>query len=400
MNEKLYPEFSILIVDDEISWLRSLGLSLERSGGITNLLKCSDSREVHEIIAANNVGVVLLDLTMPHISGEEILKELRAVHPDIAVIIISGMNQVKHAVDCMKLGALDYLVKTSGTERLITSVMNAVRICELERENRAMRESMIPGHLEHPEAFSHIITQNSFMFSVFGYIEAIAKTRQPVLITGESGTGKELIARSVHHLSRENKPLVSVNVAGLDDNIFSDTLFGHTRGAFTGADSKRKGMTGEAGDGTLFLDEIGDLSPASQVKLLRLLQENEYYAVGSDRPSINRARIVCSTHRNLTEKEKEGLFRKDLYYRLHTHHIHLPPLRERKDDIPLLLDHFLELAATETGREKPLYPRELPVLLFHLPLPGKHTGTEVHGLRCPDHPQERHPLNGKIQDRH
>jgi DNA-binding NtrC family response regulator len=163
--------------------------------------------------------------------------------------------------------------------------------------------------------------------------------------------------------------MVTVNVAGLDDTMFSDTLFGHTKGAFTGADHRRMGLIESAGSGTLFLDEIGDLSPASQVKLLRLIQNGEYYPVGSDTPKHSPARIVCSTHQDLLKKEKDGDYRKDLYYRLHTHHVHLPPLRERKDDIPLLLDHFMHLAARETARTVPAWPRELIVLLsaFHFP---------------------------------
>jgi DNA-binding NtrC family response regulator len=201
-------------------------------------------------------------------------------------------------------------------------------------------------------------------------MEAIAGTNQPVLITGESGTGKELVAKTLHSLGRSREKMVTVNVAGLDDNIFSDTLFGHTQGAFTGADKRRMGMIETAGDGTLFLDEIGDLSMASQVKLLRLIQEGEYYPVGGDIPRHSRARIICSTHQNLLKKEKELTFRKDLYYRLHTHHINLPPLRERKDDIPLLLDYFIRYSCKATGKKIPFYPKELATLLAAYHFPG------------------------------
>ncbi len=363
------PDFSILLVDDEAPWLRSLSITLERSAGLTTIITCTDSRDVIELLSNEDVGLVLLDLNMPHISGEDLLRQIHETFPEIQIIIVSGMNQIDLAVTCMKHGACDYIVKTQTEDRLIASVLNAVRRCELERENRFIKGLLLPSDLKKPEAFSEIITRNSFMLSVFGYIEAVSLTRQPVLITGESGTGKELAARAVHRLSRDGKPMVTVNVAGLDDSMFSDTLFGHTKGAFTGADQRRMGLIESAEDGVLFLDEIGDLSSASQVKLLRLIQEGEYYPVGSDSPKHSPARIVCSTHQDLLKKGEQGSYRKDLYYRLHTHHVHMPPLRERKDDIAELLDYFLRMAATESGKTVPSYPKELIILLstFHFP---------------------------------
>jgi DNA-binding NtrC family response regulator len=208
------------------------------------------------------------------------------------------------------------------------------------------------------------------MQSIFKYIESVAGSSQPILITGESGTGKELIARAAHTLSGRSGPLVAMNAAGLDDSVFADTLFGHSRGAFTGAEAARGGMVERAAGGTLFLDEIADLSPSSQVKLLRLLQEGEYYPLGSDIPKTSRARIVVATHQDLAGREAAGHFRRDLYYRLRGHHVHLPPLRRRKEDIPLLLDHFLEDAATSLGKKKPTPPRQLPVLLATYDFPG------------------------------
>ncbi len=369
MKAKHNPEFSILLVDDEPSWLRSLSITLERSAGISNIMTCTESREVQALLNRNDIGLVLLDLNMPHFSGDDVLKMMHEEFPDVQVIVVSGMNQVDLAVECMKHGAIDFIVKTQTEDRLIASVLNAVRRCELERENRFIKGLFLPGSLKNPEAFSEIITRNSFMMSVFGYIEAVSSTNQPVLITGESGTGKELAARAVHRLSRAGRPMVTVNVAGLDDSMFSDTLFGHTKGAFTGADQRRMGLIESAGDGVLFLDEIGDLSPASQVKLLRLIQEGEYYPVGSDVPKYSTARIVCSTHQDLLKKEEKGSYRKDLYFRLHTHHVHIPPLRERKDDIDLLLDHFIRMASEEAGKKVPTCPKELSILLstFHFP---------------------------------
>ncbi len=196
------------------------------------------------------------------------------------MIILSGLNQIDTAVNCMKLGAFDFFVKTVEEERLIRGIQRAIQMIDLQRENREMRSRFLHDKLEHPEAFAEILTRDKAMRSLFQYIESVAGSPQPILISGESGVGKELVARAIHRLSGRQGRLVAVNVAGLDDNVFSDTLFGHTRGAFTGADTTRRGMIEQAAGGTLFLDEIGDLTLASQVKLLRLLQEGEYYAAG------------------------------------------------------------------------------------------------------------------------
>ena len=370
MNGGSSPSFGILLVDDEVAWLRSLSITLERSAGLTHLVSCQDPRRVMEILDGHDIGVVLLDLTMPHLSGEDVLQRIADDHPDVSVIVVSGMNQVETAVRCVKLGAFDYFVKTDEEDRLVAGVLRAVRMQELQRENREMRSRFLNDRLEHPEAFADIVTNNKTMRSAFQYIEAVAKSTQPILITGESGVGKELVARAVHTLSRGRGPLVSVNVAGLDDNVFADTLFGHTKGAFTGANEARSGMVEQAAEGTLFLDEIGDLSLLSQVKLLRLLQEGEYYPLGSDMPRQLKARIVVATHQDLAEKRAAGQFRKDLFYRLRAHHVHLPPLRERGDDLPLLLDHFLEEAAQALGKKKPTYPKELLTLLANYSFPG------------------------------
>ncbi len=370
MEKTLAPSFSVLLVDDEPSFLRSMSLTLERTGRINNLLRCEDSRQVMEILATRDVGLVLLDLTMPYLSGEKLLPLIVEEHPEVVVIIVSGLNQVETAVACLKRGAFDYFVKTVETDRLVSGVERAIRMLELQRENQQIREQFLQDRLENPEAFSAIVTRNKGMRSVFQYLEAVSRSNLPILITGESGVGKELFARAAHQLSRRQGPLVSVNVAGLDDNVFADTLFGHARGAFTGAAEVRKGMIEQAAEGTLFLDEIGDLSIASQIKLLRLLQEGEYFPLGSDRPKRMQARIVIATHQDLAAKHAAGEFRKDLFYRLRTHHINIPPLRERKEDIPLLFSHFLEEAAAEFGKKVPTVPNELPVLLANYAFPG------------------------------
>lgn len=370
MKERLYPDFSVLLADDEPSWLRSLSLTLEFSAGISNLITCSDSRQIIPILQREKVGLVLLDLTMPHIGGEELLQQISEQFPEIAVIIISGLNQIEAAVRCIKQGALDYFVKTVEEERLIGGVQRAIRILELERENREMTSRFFSHTIRHPEAFADIITCDRSMSAIFTYIEAVANSPQPLLITGESGVGKELFARSAHTLSVCKGQLVAVNVAGLDDMVFSDTLFGHLKGAYTGADQPRRGMVEEAADGTLFLDEIGDLSIASQVKLLRLLQEGEYFPLGSDRPKRLKARIIVATHHDLAAKVASGEFRRDLFYRLKIHHVNIPPLRERRDDIPLLLDRFLAEAARSLGKKKPTPPPELAKILLAYDFPG------------------------------
>ncbi len=369
-RKALYPAFGVLLVDDELPWLKRLSMTLEGPGAINNLIQCSDSRQVMDLIAAQEIGVVVLDLTMPHLSGEQLLEQIVAEHPQIRVIILSGMNQLETAVHCMRQGAFDYFVKTVDEGRLVDGVLRAVRMVEIEQENHAMRRNFFRDQPESPEAFASIVTTSSLLRKVFKYVEAVAPSRQPILITGESGVGKELIAKAIHQLSRSNGPLISVNVAGLDDNHFSDTLFGHLRGAFTGADSRRNGMIEQAAEGTLFLDEIGDLSPASQVKLLRLLQEGEYYPLGSDQPKQMSARVVVSTHQDLDERMASGDFRRDLYYRLLSHHVQIPPLRDRKEDLPLLLDHFLKKAAHQLDKKKPTPPPELAVLLTTYGFPG------------------------------
>lgn len=370
MTEKLYPDFGILLVDDEPAWLGSLALTLESCGGISNIATCSDSRQVISLLDRGRVGLVLLDLTMPHLSGEELLAQIAERHPETAVIVVSGLNQVETAVRCMKLGAFDYCVKTDEEERIVGAVLRAVRMVEMRRECQEVSSRLLSRELSHPEAFSAIVTGDRSMLDIFSYLEAVAKSPQPLLITGESGVGKELIARAAHRLSGCRGKLVTVNVAGLDDTVFADTLFGHLRGAFTGAEQARRGMVEEAADGTLFLDEIGDLSIPSQVKLLRLLQEREYFPLGSDLPKRLKARIIVATHQNLSARESAGGFRRDLYYRLRTHRVQIPPLRERRGDIALLLDHFLDEAALALGKKKPTPPKGLAQFLCTYGFPG------------------------------
>jgi len=224
--------------------------------------------------------------------------------------------------------------------------------------------------LKRPEAFAAVLTRSQNMLSVFLSLEAIAASSQPVLITGETGTGKDLLALVVHNLSGREGAFLAANVAGFDDSLFTDTLFGHKKGSFTGAVQDRKGLVEQAAEGTLFLDEIGELSVASQVKLLRLLEAREYFPIGSDSVKRSSARVVLATNRDLPALVGEGGFRKDLYYRLSTHRLEIPPLRARKEDIPLLADHFLAQAAAELGKKPPTPPPQLYTLLATYDFPG------------------------------
>jgi DNA-binding NtrC family response regulator len=286
------------------------------------------------------------------------------------MIVITGSNKVSTAVECMKLGALDYMVKPVEDSRLVSGVKNALRIRELQQENTRLTSKVLDGELKNPEVFSDIVTMNPAMKSLFRYIEAFAVSPRPVLVTGESGVGKELFARAIHVMSRRKGALVAINAAGLDDTVFSDTLFGHRKGAFTGADAPRQGLIEKATDGTLFLDEIGSLGQQSQIKLLRLLQEGDYYQLGSDILKTSNAVVVAVTNEDLQNRMKSGEFRKDLFFRLKTHFIHIPPLRQRKDDIPLLLDHFAEIAAKSLQKPQPRIPFELPEILSAYEFPG------------------------------
>ena len=369
MEQTEFPFSPVLLVDDEEQFLLSASFTLS-SDGINNVVQCQDSREVMKLLSERDFSVAVLDMSMPYVTGRDLLPMIVRDFPDIPVVIITALNEVDTAVECIRSGAFDYIVKPVDDSRLVTTLRRALELKEMRSENVLLRQYLLSNKLEHPEAFSAIVTKDNAMRSIFQYVEAIAKTILPVLITGETGVGKELIALAIHRLSRRKGEFVPVNVAGVDDNLFSDTLFGHKKGAFTGADRDRKGMIEQASGGTLFLDEIGDLSIQSQVKLLRLLQEGKYYPVGSDVAKLTDARILVATNKDIESMQEAGEFRKDLFYRLQAHHIHVPPLRERKEDISLLVGHFLEKASNELGRKKPTPPQGLFTLLLTYHFPG------------------------------
>lgn len=365
MNHHNLP---VLLVDDEPQILKSFSVML-RSYGISRILTIDDSREVIPALEKEQVSVIVLDLSMPYVSGIELLTEINHSFPHIPIIIMTAMNELETAVECMKAGAFDYLVKPVERSRFETCMERALEVCMLRNEVTSLKRHLLMGDLDNEEAFSSIVTLNKKMRAVFQYVEVIGVSQQPVLITGETGVGKELFAKAVHDISGRKGEFVAVNVAGLDDTMFSDTLFGHKKGAYTGAGDAREGLISRASKGTLFLDEIGDSNETSQVKLLRLLQEQKYYPLGSDIPKKSDVRIVVATNQDLPKLIAEGKFRKDLYYRLRAHQISIPPLRERQDDIPLLLNHFLGEAARSMKKRKPTPPPELITLMqtYHFP---------------------------------
>ncbi|MDD2540805.1 MAG: sigma-54 dependent transcriptional regulator [Desulfuromonadaceae bacterium] len=366
--EALGTVYSVLLVGDDAEPLEQTRSTL-LDAGISPVLTLTDSRAILPFLEQNSASLVILEMTHTF-DRVELLSRICRDYPTVPVIVETASSDVEIAVNCMKSGAVDYMVRPVEPIRLVQAVEKVLNSSRLQQEALSLKEYLLSDRLEHPEAFTEIKTTCRKMRSIFQYTEVVACSPQAVLITGETGVGKELFARAIHRISKVRGQFVSINVAGLDDAMFSDTLFGHKKGAFTGADQYRDGLVCKAAMGTLFLDEIGDLNELSQVKLLRLLQEREYYPVGADLVKTCSARIVLATNVNLQERIKEGRFRRDLYYRLCTHQIHIPALRERREDIPLLLDSFVEEAARHFGRSVPVVSPELIKALTEYDFPG------------------------------
>ena len=360
---------TILVVEDEMNVRESLTVYLDDLG--FRVLSAENGQIGLEQFRSQRPDIVMTDLRMPLMDGFALVEAIAAEDEFTPIVVVSGVGDVNGAVRAMRLGAWDYLSKPiMNLEELQITLERSLERARTKYELERLRRHLSDGTLGNETAFSNIITQSSRMRSIFLYLESVAPSRQPVLITGETGTGKELIARAVHTLSGLSGPFVAINLAGLDDAMFSDTLFGHLRGAFSGADRVREGLVRQASGGTLFLDEIGDLTPGSQVKLLRLLQEGEYLPLGADKVQRSDARIVAATHSDLKCKMELGMFRPDLYYRLCSHRVELPPLRDRPEDIPLLTTHFMEKAATQLGKTTPVAPAELNCYLTAYRFPG------------------------------
>lgn len=359
----------VLLVDDEQHILESLSLFLKRSG-MEKVVTLDDSRKVIDFCHQIRPSVIIMDLFMPYISGTELLSDIKKYYPEIPVIIVTAAQEVESVVDHIKNGAYDYLVKPVNKDRLLSTVKSAHKVSSLRDEVTQLKKCLLTKDMLYDKIFAEIITNNQEMRKLFLYTTAISGSSEAVLITGETGSGKELLARAIHKASGVEGELVSFNIAGLDDTMFSDSLFGHRRGAYTGANQNREGLIAKASRGTLFLDEIGDLSKSSQVKLLRLLQEKKYYPLGSDVAKNAFVRVVAATNHNLKADIEQGKFRQDLYYRLTSHQIEVPPLRKRVEDILPLVLFFLGQAAQSMNKEMPEPSQELLTLLSNYHFPG------------------------------
>ena len=340
----------IVIIDDDSIILSSMELVLE-SEGYKNTKTFQNGLNALEYITEENTSIILLDLNMPYISGQQVLKKLKETYPSIPVIVVTGQNDLETAIKTMKLGAYDYLVKPIDIERVAVSVKNALKYRELNNSLILLKKQFFLEELKQPEVFSEIVTKDPAMLKIFHYLSAISDSRQPVLITGETGVGKELFAKAIHNLSNLFGDFVAMDVSSYDSSMFSDALFGHVRGAYTGAEMNRSGLIKTAESGTLFLDEIGDLNLELQSILLRVIQEHEYRQGGSDKLIRTNARLIFATNKNLKKMIEEGKFRKDLFYRLETHNIQIPPLRKRKGDLPLLVDYFINSASEQMNKD-------------------------------------------------
>lgn len=361
---------AILIVDDDLVAGELFKVTLE-AHGFGNVEVCNDSRNAMNRVRSGPISILLLDLFMPHVSGTEILEQMIREYPYIPVIVLTVDDSVDVAVSCMKTGAFDFMTKPVDKNRLVASVNAAMRVRDLEgRLSLYGDEGETLAEPSHPEIFERIVTRSTKITSLFSYIEAIGLSPRSVLITGESGTGKELLARAVHDAGNLKGEFIAVNVSGLDDTMFTDTLFGHLKGSYTGADTARGGLVESAEGGTLFLDEIGDMELSSQVKLLRLLQEGEYYPLGSDKAKNAHIRVVAATNADLQQRMDDGTFRKDLFYRLISHHIVVPPVRDRKEDIPPLVDFLVEEECKALRRVVPKIPVSTVNRLLAYDFPG------------------------------
>lgn len=336
--------FSILAIDDEETQLLSLKSFLTKRG--YKVFTSTSGEDGLKIIEGNLIDIVLTDFKMPGWDGYKVLTKVKELNPEIDVVVMTAHGTIENAVKLMKSGAFDYLIKPIDLDELENILDKIKERKQLISENKLLREQ-----LQDKFSFSGIVTQSKLMESVLSTAGRVASTKATVLIRGESGTGKELIAKAIHFASeRKDKPFVTVNVASLSENLLESELFGHEKGSFTGAINQRIGRFQQANGGTIFIDEVGDIPLPVQVKLLRTIQFGEYQKIGSNVTEKADVRIIAATHRNLEEMISNNLFREDLYYRLNVISITLPSLRQRKEDIPLLIEHFIKMFSSELGK--------------------------------------------------
>ncbi len=360
----------ILVVDDDVGLLSSIKATLV-SSGIPEPVLVSDGRRVMDLVRERRFMLVFLDLVMPHINGMEVLQQIKKEFPEIECVIVTATDDVSSAVKAMKYGAYDYLVKPLNSEKLIIVINRALERYNLRQGLALFEKKQSFSDLKNPQAFTDMIAEDESMALVFHQAESVAPTDYSVVISGESGTGKEMLARIIHDLSnRSNGPFFAVNMGAFSRTLFEDEFFGHTKGAYTGAVSEKKGFFEAARGGTLFLDEITELEPSLQGKLLRVLQESELYRLGSTRLENVDVRIVAATNRDINGEIEDGRFRADLFYRLNMCHIKVPPVRERKKDILPLARHFLKIHALKNEKEIDSFTQDLAGCLLEYPFPG------------------------------
>ncbi len=352
------PSPLILIAEDE-DLMRAILTRLLQEAGY-RVACAANAEQALEMFAAEDVAVTITDIRMAGMDGLAFLDHVKNIDGEALVIVMTAYSSVDSAVAALRKGAYDYITKPFVNEDLLQSVKNAIRQRELFRENRALRRE-----LDRRYSFSEIIGTSEVLQSVFRLVEKVAATNTNILIEGESGTGKELIARAIHHNSlRADRPFVAINCGALPETLLESELFGHAKGAFTGAIANKPGLFRSAEGGTIFLDEVGEISTSMQVRLLRALQEHEVTPVGSTAAVHFDARTICATNRDLEKEVAEGRFREDLFYRLNVIEIHLPPLRERREDIPLLVRHFIKQTARNQQRdEKTINPSAMSALI-------------------------------------
>jgi len=332
----------VLVIDDDQAILNFMRIFLLQTGEFdVHLLQ--DSTRACEKLEKGNFEVLLLDMDMPNVTGMDILKYIKDNQIDIITIVLTGVEDIDMAISAMKLGTTDYMLKPIDEDKLLDTLHSAINKNQLSRPEAESHEPLSVDQLKYKHAFKDIITQDEQMVKIFHFVEKFSKTDNSVLIWGESGTGKELIARSIHEISdRRDKKFVAVNAGAFASELFASEFFGHEKGSFTGAITDKKGFIEEAEGGTLFLDEIGELTLPIQVKLLRVLQEEEFYRLGSTKNRKANVRIIAATNKNLFDEIQKGNFRKDLFFRLNINSINLPPLRERRGDVECLAHRFLK----------------------------------------------------------
>lgn len=357
-------KFNILIIDDEKNIREGLGAALEMDGYTVFL--AADGKQGLEILERGDIDLVITDLKMPEVSGEEILAKVTGETPGIPVIVLTGHGTIDSAVDAMRKGAYDFLTKPVNLDRLSLLVKRA-----LERREISLQNSVYRKEIEGKTTFENMIGKSHEIQKVFDLVKKVAPSKASVLITGESGVGKEMIANALHNLSpRKDKPFIKVHCAALSDSLLESELFGHEKGAFTGAIAMKRGRFELAHEGTIFLDEIGEISQNVQVKLLRVIQERKFERVGGEETLDVDVRIIAATNRNLEEEIKKGNFREDLYYRLNVVNINVPPLRERKDDIPIMVNNFIRKFSKENNKNITTVDTKAKNALYSYDWPG------------------------------